>query len=68
MKLYEKYNQPTPLKWRKIGDLLLIISTTITSYSVIEEMKEVALIAAILGCVGKILTNFFTDELNNESI
>jgi hypothetical protein len=65
MKLQERYNQPTPLKWRKIGDLLLIISTTITSYSVMEEMKEVALIAAILGCVGKILTNFFTEEINN---
>jgi hypothetical protein len=64
MKLQERYSTPTPPKWRKLGDLLLILSTTITSYSVIEEMKEVALIAAILGCVGKILTNFFTEEPN----
>ena len=64
MNVLNRYNSPTPPKWRKIGDLLLIISTTITSYSIVEEMKEVALIAAILGCIGKIITNFVSDEEN----
>jgi hypothetical protein len=64
MKILERYNSPTPPKWRKIGDLLLIISTTITSYSVVHEIKEVAIIAAILGCIGKVLTDFFTENTN----
>jgi hypothetical protein len=64
MKILERYNSPTPPKWRKIGDLLLIVSTTITSYSVVHEIKEVAIIAAILGCIGKIITNFVSDEEN----
>jgi hypothetical protein len=66
MTLLEKYNSPTPNKWRKLGNFLLILSTTITSYSIMEEMKGVAIGAAILGCIGKVLTDFFTEDTTQE--
>ena len=57
-----KYYTPTPKKWRKLGDALLAVSTTITTYAIVEDMKWVALTAVLLGAVGKFLSNFFTDD------
>jgi hypothetical protein len=31
-----------------------------------EEMKEIAIVAAILGCIGKVLTDFFTEDTTQE--
>lgn len=62
--LANNYFNPTPKKWRKIGDALLGVSTTITGYSLYAELKWVAMAALVLGVVGKFLTNFFTDETN----
>lgn len=56
-----KYYSPTPVKWRKLGDALLGVSTTITSFAIYEDIKGVAITALILGVVGKFLTNFFAD-------
>jgi hypothetical protein len=55
-----KYYAPTPVKWRKLGDALLGVSTTITSFAIYEEVKGIAITALILGVVGKFLTNFFS--------
>lgn len=56
------YNKPTPKKWRKLGDALLAVSATITTYAIADDMKVLAITSVILGCVGKFLTNFFSDE------
>jgi len=56
------YYQPTPVKWRKLGDALLGVSTTITSYAIYERWTWVAITALITGVVGKFLTNFFTED------
>ena len=56
------YYKSTPAKWRKIGDALLAVSTTITGFAIYEQTKWVALSALILGVLGKFLTNFFTEE------
>lgn len=56
------YYSPTPVKWRKLGDALLVVSTTITGYAMYEDVKWVALTALITGVVGKFLTNFFTED------
>lgn len=61
-KLSRRYFRPTPTKWRKLGDALLAVSTTITTYAIVEEYKWVALTAVILGSVGKFLTNFFAED------
>lgn len=62
MKKVSKYYSPTPKKWRKLGDALLGVSSTITGYSIYNDMKEVAIAALLLGVVGKFLSNFFTGD------
>jgi hypothetical protein len=58
----KNYYQPTPTKWRKLGDALLGVSTTITTFAIYQEMKWIAITALTLGVVGKFLSNFFTEE------
>lgn len=58
----KNYYAPTPKKWRKLGDALLGVSTTITTFAIIEEMKWIAITALIFGVIGKFLSNFFTEE------
>ena len=67
MKLKERYLAPTPKKMRKLGDALLAVSTTITTYAIAEDWsKWIQISALMMGVVGKFLTNFFTeDEPNN---
>jgi hypothetical protein len=60
--MMSNYYKHTPAKWRKIGDALLAVSTTITGFAIYEQSKWVALSALILGVLGKFLTNFFTEE------
>jgi hypothetical protein len=55
-----KYYSPTPVKWRKLGDALLGISTTITGFAIYEEIRWIAITALLLGVIGKFLTNFFS--------
>lgn len=62
MKKLNNYYSPTPKKWRQLGDALLGVSTTITGFSLYNEMKEVAFAALIIGVVGKFLSNFFVDN------
>lgn len=61
-KMLKNYYKPTPIKWRKLGDALLAVSTTITGYAMYENVKWVALTALITGVIGKFLTNFFTND------
>lgn len=62
MRMKKHYYGPTPKRWRKLGDALLGVSTTITGYAIMEDYKWIAFSALILGVVGKFLTNFFSDE------
>ena len=59
--LKEKYYAPTPAKWRKLGDALLGVSTTITGFAIYEDVKWIAITAVIIGVVGKFLSNFFSE-------
>jgi hypothetical protein len=60
--LSEGYSKPTPKKWRKLGDSLLAVSTTISTYAIVEDMKWLALSTVVLGAAGKFLSNFFSEE------
>ena len=62
MSLKKKYYSPTPAKWRKLGDALLGVSSTITGFAIYEEVKWIAITALAIGVVGKFLSNFFTEE------
>ncbi len=58
----KNYYSPTPAKWRKLGDALLGVSTTITGFAIYEEAKWVAIAALLSGVVGKFLTNLFSED------
>lgn len=62
MSLKKKYYSPTPVKWKKLGDALLGVSTTITGFAIYEETKWIAITALVIGVAGKFLSNFFTEE------
>jgi len=59
--MIKNYYQPTPKKWRQLGDALLAVSTFVTAQSIVAGNQTVALVAVILGAVGKFLTNFFSE-------
>lgn len=58
---WKGYWQPTPLMFRKIGDALLGIFSIVSVSSVITEHKDLAVASLIIGILGKILSNFFSD-------
>jgi len=66
MKLKERYLAPTPKKMRKLGDALLAVSTTITTYAIADDWsKWVQISALLLGVIGKFLSNIFTEDVVN---
>ena len=60
--LVGNYTKPTPVKWRKLGDSLLGVSTTITGFAIANDTKWLAMSALVLGVAGKFLSNFFTED------
>mgnify|MGYP000916276043 CR=1 FL=1 len=58
----KNYYSPTPKKWRKLGDALLAISTSVTGYTIYANEPTIAVISLVLGVVGKFLTNFFSED------
>lgn len=59
--LKTNYEKNTPVKWRKIGDALLIVSTSITAYSISTHQETIALVACVAGTLGKVITNFASE-------
>lgn len=58
---WKGYWQTTPLMFRRIGDALLGIFSIVSVSSVITEHKDLAVASLIIGIIGKILTNFFSE-------
>jgi hypothetical protein len=56
----KNYYKPTPTFWRKVGDAMLTVGTTVTGISAFTMPPIVTAIAAGLTCLGKIITNFAT--------
>ena len=56
------YFEPTPKNMRKIGDSLLIISTSITAYAGLAGKMWLVVVSAITGTLGKLITNFFSES------
>jgi hypothetical protein len=54
------YYLPTPVLWRKIGDTLFLLGTTITGISAFTMPPIFTAIAAGLTFLGKTITNFAT--------
>lgn len=62
----KSYWESTPVKLRKIGDALLGIFSLTSTAAIINDDKRLAIGSLIIGVVGKILTNFFTEEPVNQ--
>lgn len=59
----KNYYKPVPRRMRKLGDALLAVSTTVTTYAIADDWsKWIQISALMLGVVGKFLTNFFSEE------
>jgi hypothetical protein len=58
--LAKKYYQPTPVKWRVIGDVIQDIGIVVGSVAAFTAAPWVPVAAVILGRLGKIITNFNT--------
>lgn len=54
-----EYRRPTPIKWRRVGDGLLLASTLVSTTNI--ESPVLATASIIIGTVGKFLTNFFSE-------
>jgi hypothetical protein len=76
--LLQNYYKPTPIKWRKLGDSILVIGTIIsttclTEYEKAKEMfgigdlKTLMLTAIVCTALGKIVTNFAVAETENQN-
>lgn len=57
-KAIENYNAPTPIKWRRIGNLIHSIGTTISGITLFTLPEYVTIIALLLTRIGKIITDF----------
>ena len=63
--MIKNYWKPTPAKWRKIGDICLLLSVSLSGLSAFEQFKWYGIGLAVLLGVGKFLTNFKYDDSDN---
>lgn len=66
----KNYYKPTPIKWRKLGDAVLFLSTGVSGLIMAAPVTDhtktwIMLGLSIVGLVGKTLTNFFSDDNNS---
>lgn len=61
-KAFKNYGKPTPIKWRKLGDSLLVASMFGMTFASVSNHKYLALVIVCIGIIGKFLTNFFTED------
>lgn len=59
------YWLPTPKKWRIIGDNLLLFSVLASASSAVMDFPNAGIILAIIGILGKFLTNLKFDGPTN---
>ena len=60
--LKDDYYKKTPIKWRKIGDTILIVGTTLSSVAALIHLSPYIVAGAVvLTAIGKIVTNFTSD-------
>ena len=67
----KNYYKPTPKKWRKVGDALIIAIPTIQPAIMgldisLKAKAWLVLAISVILATGKFLTNFFADEPTSE--
>lgn len=58
----KSYWAPTPKKARKIGDALLGVFSITSVSSMFTDHKGLAIASLVIGVIGKVLSNFFSEE------
>lgn len=61
-KFKTKLKKPTPKKWKKIGNALLIGSLAASSYEVFDGHPFWSGAIALSGVAGKVITSLFIEE------
>lgn len=54
----DRYDKPTPKKWRRIGDSILVVGSAISGISAYIGVPAVAVAGIAITALGKIITNF----------
>lgn len=67
MKAINNYYKSTPVKWRKIGDTILLGCTSLSALMMGAPLKEhtitwIVFILNVVGVIGKVITNFFKED------
>jgi hypothetical protein len=66
--LIKDYKKPTPVKWRKIGDSILLATLALSPMVMQLPLSEHQIIwvnfgLQAFGVIGKVITNFFKEEV-----
>lgn len=59
--MLKNYYKPTPPRLRKLGDALFAASSAAQTYSILNDLKYLAVACLVIGLAGKFLTNLFAD-------
>ena len=60
---FKNYGKPTPARWKRIGDAILILGTTLSaSFTGMEVDKGWIMAAILLTALGKMVPNLFSDD------
>jgi hypothetical protein len=59
---WKNYWKPTPVKFRRLGDALFGIFSITSMSSIVTEHRQLGIASLIIGTLGKVLTNFFSEE------
>lgn len=62
-KMKISYKKTTPKRLKKLGNTLAAISAFISTAAFFSDHETVAIVALIMGAVGRGLVEFFTDEV-----
>jgi hypothetical protein len=67
MSLQSDYTKPTPMKWRKIGDAILLGSASLSAMMMGAPISDhaqtwIIFILNVVGVAGKIITNFAKED------
>jgi len=67
----KNYYKPTPKKWRKLGDALIVAIPTVQGAIMgldisLRAKAWIVLVISVILATGKFLTNFFADEPASE--
>lgn len=65
---WKYYFDPTPKRLRIFGDSLAAASLFVAGLSLLSGYDKIAMGVAVVGWIGKFLSNFFTDEHKTDQL